>query len=267
MLARMPAWAELCHPLPWLGALAWPAVAGLSGWVDRGGDGRLRGGAAALAVALALVWLASSDLGAAQWLGPAWHEHGVTAAIESWVVALADAAAPTLGVSGTSILVLEAVVAAAIAAPCVLALVHLVHASAAATRTAVPEIPPAAAWRIGALVVVVVAIALAWSRKTDGGVALIPAAIGVALACGSALQRAAARGPWPCFHASPLAIVAHLGWTALALWLVGCTAPDDGDPLRWLYTALAGVAALAPMLCCIGDPEPPEAGADARAPA
>ncbi|MBC8074361.1 MAG: hypothetical protein IAG13_38935, partial [Deltaproteobacteria bacterium] len=56
------------------------------------------------------------------------------------------------------------------------------------------------------------------------------------------------------------ATIAHLGWTALALWLVGGTAPVDGDPVRWLYTGIAAVAALAPMLCCIGDPEPPQPG-------
>ncbi len=252
-----PAWADPWRPLPWLAALAWPAFAALSSWVAPKGGGHTEGSGLWLFAAVALAWFASTDLAAAHWLAPAWQLHGPTAAIEPWVIGLADAAARSLPASITPpILALEAVVAAAIAAPVVVAAVHVVSAAAAAAEAAAPERPPASTRRLATLVVVLVAVALAWSRKTDGGVALIPAAIGVALACGSAMQRFAQRGPWPRAHVSTLVIATHVGWTALALWLVAGTAPEGGDPLRWLYTGLAAVAALVPMACCIGDPEP-----------
>jgi hypothetical protein len=211
-----------------------------------------------LLAAVALAWLASTDLGAAHWLAPAWVHHGATAAIEPWVIGLADAATRSLPAPVTPpILALEAVVAAAIAAPVIVAAVHIVSAAATAAEVAAPARPPASTRRAATLVVVLVAVALAWSRKTDGGVALIPAAVGVALACGSAMARFAQRGPWQHAHVSFLVIATHVGWTALALWLVAGTAPEGADPLRWLYTGLAAVAALVPMACCIGDPEPP----------
>jgi hypothetical protein len=175
------------------------------------------------------------------------------------VLGFADVVARPLGLD---IVEAESIVAAACGAPMVIGIVVVVRATAlAAESVALPGAEAPAVRRVAVVVtvlVVVLAAALGVSRKTAGGVALIPAATGVALVLGSALRRIASRGVWPRAHVSLVAIAVHLCWVALGTVLVLHAMPTQGgDPARWIYFVIAVVAAVLPAAACLADPDPP----------
>lgn len=267
--ASAPSWQAAFDLATWQSALVWPAAAAMLAWCvpqqrasteSSGPHVRL----GALVIALALVWFASTDLAAAQWLAPAWWN--IEAPLESTVIAFADVIARPLGLD---ILEAESIVAAACAAPLAVGIVVVVRATALAAESASPQPTTTPALRnVGTLVtvaVVLLAVALGVSRKTAGGVALIPAATGVALVLGSALRRIASRGIWPRTHVSLATIVVHLAWVAIGTALVLRSMPTQGgDPARWIYFVVALVAALLPAAACLADPAPTTPGAPDR---
>jgi peptidoglycan/LPS O-acetylase OafA/YrhL len=137
-------------------------------------------------------------------------------------------------------------------------MVMVLRAVAVAARCSTRRGAGSAQWIVVATVLL--AIALGVSRKTAGGVALIPAATGVALVLGSALRRIAARGAWPRAHVPLASTILHLLWSALGLALVAQSLPPGGgDLLRWVYAAIAGLAAVLLLAACFADPDPPSA--------
>jgi hypothetical protein len=263
--ATAPPWMRLLDLDTWMGALVWPAAAAMLAWsVPQPGAAPPRVRLAVVVLALVGVWLASTDLDAAQW-SPAWWN--ATAPVEQAVLGFADAIARALGLP---ILETESIVAAALAAPMVVGIVVVVRGAAIAAQAARTggqgEPSDRRIAMVVAALVVVLAVLLGLSRKTSGGVALIPAATGVALVLGSALRRIASRGIWPRAHVSFLAIAVHLAWVATGLVLVVRSMPTQGgDPVRWIYFAIALAAALLPATACLADPEAP-AGPGGRAP-
>lgn len=255
--ASAASWASpFASATTWQGVLVWPAVAALLAWSApelgaRGAVGRRWAllGVALLGAAL-LQWFGSTALEGAAWSSPAWWN--AEAPIESAIAALADAVAAP---SGVPILELEAITAAAVGAPMLVGAIMVLRAvGAAAESTGVRS----GSTRGLVVATVLLAIALGVSRKTAGGVALIPAATGVALVLGSALRRIAARGAWPRAHVPLTATVLHLLWSALGLALVAQSLPPGGgDPLRWVYAAIAGLAAVLLLAACFADPDPP----------
>jgi len=255
--ASAPTWIDALDPSTWQSVLVWPAAAAMLAWcVPQPGAQPPRVRLGAVVFALVLVWLASTDLAAANWLSPAWWD--LEAPLESTILAFADVIARVLGLD---ILETESIVAAACAAPLVLGIVVVVRAAALAAESASPQPTATGAARyVGTLVtiaVVLLAVALGVSRKTAGGVALIPAATGVALVLGSALRRIASRGIWPRTHVSLAAIAVHLTWVAIGTTLVLRSMPTHGgDPARWIYFVIALVAAVLPTVACLADPAP-----------
>lgn len=247
-----PSWASpFASVTTWTGVLVWPAVAAMTAWsAPEIAARRAPRRAWALLVAALLMWFGSTALEGAAWSSPAWWN--AEAPIESAIGALADACASPLGLS---ILDLEAIAAAAVGAPMLVGAVMLLRAVGVAVGCSTGR-DASARWAVVAAVLL--AIALGVSRKTAGGVALIPAATGVALVLGSALRRIAARGAWPRAHVPLTATILHLLWSALGLVLVAQSLPDGGgDPLRWIYAAIAALAAVLLLAAGFADPDPP----------
>lgn len=264
-----PPWMSASSPATWLGALVWPAAAALlalgeprRSWQTHAVRGR------ALWLFAMLAWLASTDLDASQWVAPSWWV--VDGALEPAVLSLADGIA-TLGAPGLSALPieeLETLAAAVLAAPMVVAMVVAIRAVGAAAAAAVDPDRAASRQRWFVVAAVVLAVALGVSRKTAGGVALLPAALGVALVLGSTLRRISAQGPWTRPHVPLVAIVIHLAWVAIGLVLVvGAWPSEGGDPVRWAYFGLAFVAAALPLAACLPDRAPRAARSDGAGPA
>ena len=254
--ATAPPWMSWMSLQAWQGALVWPAVATMLAWSEPElRVGGISGRGRAALVVLVLVWFVSTDLDASTWSAPSWWN--LDAPLEPAVLALADRVAPSLGLE---ILELESVTAAALAAPMVVACVVVVRAAGVAAGAASGPEHGLARERLVVVAVVLLAVALGVSRKTAGGVALIPAATGVALVLGSALRRIAARGVWPRKHVGATSIGIHCVWLAIGLGLVSHSMPGQtGEVVRWAYFGLGLVAALLPLAVCFGDPDPPSA--------
>ncbi|MBX7080169.1 MAG: hypothetical protein K1X88_13315 [Nannocystaceae bacterium] len=248
-----PGWLERSAPRTWLGFAVWPAVAAMAALVVPGAASTSRRGSAApLLLGIALV-LVAADVRAVAWLGPA--GASADARVDAIVLALAEAASTRVPLP---ILELEAVVAAALGSVLVLGIALVLGAVA----TACGETGPVAAapWRrrLGVLGTAALAVSLSISRKTDGGVALMPAAVGVALVLGSALQAIAARGAWSRSRVGTIPIAMHLLWTGVGLALVAHAAGwGSGDAVRWVYALFAFAATLLPLAVLARDPEPP----------
>lgn len=232
---------------PWLGALALPAIASVGMW--RGPSVARRGGPRwpVIAAALALVGVAArSDLAWLAW-GPG---DGIAAA----VFAMADAASTSLGFD---VQTLASVIAATMAGLLACAIAHvLACVREAADATLSDARRPSRSWTsgwLGSAATVALAIALSLSRKTDAGLALIPAAMGVALITGSALRRLAARGPWPARPGIGPRLV-HLGWTLLGATLVVSSLGPERDPVRTIYVGLGLVAVVLALAVVAADP-------------
>ncbi len=253
--ASAPSWASpFASVTTWQGVLVWPAVAAMTTWsVPELGARSAARRAWALLVAGLLMWLGVTALDGASWSSPAWWN--ADAPIESAIAALADAVASPLGLP---ILELEAITAAAVGAPMIVGAIMVLRAVGVAAGCSTGRGDGSARWAVVAAVLL--AIALGVSRKTTGGVALIPAATGVALVLGSALRRIAARGAWPRAHVPLTSTVLHLLWSALGLALVAHSLPPGGgEPLRWIYAAIAALAAVLLLAACFADPDPPSA--------
>ncbi|HWB73921.1 MAG TPA: hypothetical protein VG755_03175, partial [Nannocystaceae bacterium] len=66
LVVRAPTWSDPWQPSTFVAVLAWPAAAALACWLAPHAGGRARGSGGLLFLALALAWLAATDLGAAQ---------------------------------------------------------------------------------------------------------------------------------------------------------------------------------------------------------
>ncbi len=254
--AVAPGWLDRAAPTTWLGFAVWPALAAMAALVVPGAaaPGR-RGSAAPLLLAVALVLLAS-DLRAGAWLGLG--GGSADARVEAIVLALAEAASTRVPLP---ILELEAVVAAALGSVLVLGGAVVLGAVATACGDAGPPAGASRRRRLGVLGAAALAVSLSISRKTDGGVALMPAALGVALVLGSALQAIAARGAWSRSRVGTIPIAMHLLWTGVGLALVARAAGwGSGDAVRWVYALFAFAAALLPLSVLARDPEPAGSG-------
>lgn len=258
--ARAWAWSNVVaiDAPTWLAALAWPALAGVLAWWEPGrpaGGGPRRRGRAWPWWLAALV-LACAGTSDALAFAPRWH--GGVAGIEPVVLVLADAIATRLGID---VLTAEAVVAAAVAVPLTTLATALIAGCGRAAAGSGGAAPSASRAPLVIVAVTALVAALAWSRKTDGGLALIPAALGVALVMGSGLVRVAARGVWPRRRVGTFAALAHASWISIGLGLVvSVLARADGDPARWIYGLVAIVAVLLAGVALLrGDPEPSEA--------
>jgi hypothetical protein len=210
--------------------------------------------------ALLLAAFVASDLQGARWLSPA--ALGGEAPFADAVALLADRVAAALGLVADVGAALpsdatpwlkseqvDAIAATCIAAALVAACFALVGA-VARVGDALPQRPRALSpWL--ALAAAGFAVALAVSRKTDGGLALIPAATGVAIALGSTLRRIAARGAWPRDHVSLASNAVHWSWCAAgALATAPFFAVVGRDPVLWLYAGIA-TGALALQLAVV----------------
>jgi len=255
--AEAPPWAPGSSLTAWQGLLAFPAGAAFVAWAVPEADHRpVPVRLSAVFAGLLVLWWAATDLEASRWLSPQWWQKD--APLEAAAIALADALAPALvavgphdvGMSTGS---LDAIVAVALAAPMVVACVVVVRA------VGVAGVAAGARPTHGALLVVAtvgLAVALGVSRKTAGGVALLPAAVGVALVLGSTLRMITSRGPWPRVRISVIATAAHLAWVAIGLAMVAQTLPTGRQPVLWAYFVIASVAAALPIAACFADPRP-----------
>jgi hypothetical protein len=240
----------------WIGALAWPAALGMLAW--RMPSARAFGWIGPTVAIAMFVLLVSSDLDAASWAVADAGGSGDALPFEAFVVALADRFGT---LADLDILAIEAVVAALVGSLLALACIAVVRLVAGAALAVVqagdPVADPGASSRPARLVTVAVvlfAASLVLSRKTEGGAALIPAAVAAAWVLGSTLDEIRRRGPVARQAWSPraaLVVLAALG-LGLALALQGGTLSSP-DPLLVLYGLVGLVAVVLPCLVLLPD--------------
>jgi hypothetical protein len=248
LFERPPSWVEAGSVRSWLPVLA---LGGALWWFhDEPGRGRgVRLGVAGPALALGVsIVVVAGHLDAIQWIRPRlWSGEGELA-LESWVVAVADAVGPR---AGLDILAVES----ALAAMLVAVLVGACAALASAMGRVGSHLRPTprrrlAAWPV--LSCLLLAAALVVSRKTEGASTLLAGAITTSVLLGSSLAlvaRARARAAMPAGRAGlllGLAVVAHFGWIALAIAgvLGAASAGPQVHPFVLLATGIGLLVAL-----------------------
>lgn len=252
---QAPAWQSFFDAVGRAAGL-WIGLAAIAAWWIPRARGHADARVWPWLAAVGVLVLAASDLEGARWLAPT--ALAGEAPIADAVARLADriatslALVPTEGSPWLRSESLDAIVASSVAAALVAAGFVLFGAVSRA-GDALPEdqrrISP---WL--ALVAGACAVALAVSRKTDGGVALIPAATGVAIALGSALRRVAARGVWPRDHVSLGSNTVHLSWClAGAMGIASVWSAAGRDPVLWLYAGIATCALVLLVAVCLRD--------------
>jgi hypothetical protein len=229
---RPPPWVDPWSLRPWLAVLM---LGGAIIWFDGDPDGSTAAstgiGAAAVALGVTLVVVAG-HLDAVAWIQPQlWASEGAdTLPLERWVLEVANVVGPRAGLD-----ILE--VESAISAMLVAVLVGACAALGGALRGAVTRLRPSShegrsgAWLV--VVVIVVAAALVISRKTEGASTLLAGAIASSVLLGSSLALLARSRVGAQTSARRaglmlrLAVLAHLGWTALAVAGVLTTAAAE----------------------------------------
>ncbi len=256
LVARAPAWVSPWHLPAWIGALAWPAALGLAAWIDPRRAGaepwrRLAWIAGGLAAAITLA-IVATDLDARAWVVPDRSSDGVP--FEGLVAGLADRwAAASSG--ALDVLEREAIVGALLGSVLALACLAIVGAVGTAARAAFAAAQTGAWPRVVLVATTVLAGALAVSRKTDGGSALIPAAMAAAWVLGCTLDEIRRRGPTPAAGPSFARAVVLLAWIALGVLVVVQSGALSGpwDFWRTLYGVSGLVATVLPLVVLVPD--------------
>jgi hypothetical protein len=240
---------------PW--SLAWlPALLLVGGIPAFGADadrperdgGQWAARIAATMVAVTVLLLAS-NLAGLGFVVPSLHgEVDGELALQQWIAGAAEATGERFGLS---ILEVEGAIASAVVAGLLGGMGHVVRAVAAAARRLAPEdadrsrdpLGPAAAGRRSAMLAVLAlaasAAAVIVSRKTFGGAALVPGAIGLTLVLQGGLSVCRGRR---------FAVLLLPGWAALALGCVGYAAASlDPHPFVFLCVLAGSLATLASL--------------------
>jgi hypothetical protein len=259
--ARAPAWIAAWHLPLWLGALAWPAASGLAAWIEPRGDGRRETARSlgwivgALAIAITAV-IVATDLDVHAWAVPDRSYDGGALPLADLVAGVADrwhASSP----EWLDILEREAIVGALVGSVLALACIAFVGVVGTAARAVLgaERTGGVLASQLVLVATTVLAGALAVSRKTDGGSALIPAAMAAAWVLGCTLDEIRRRGPAAAAGPSVARAAVLVAWIALGVLLVLQSGALSGpwDFWRTLYGVCGLVATALPLAVLLPD--------------